>query len=227
VYVGCVAGHFAISGVSRVHRPVLNIVAKKVLGAIALLIGLVLAGWFIYNQFWPTPEFNRSFRSVFQLIFPIICIFFGWRWLWYDGIGIEEITPPDLKCAELEQSVAAAHETMPYFLEQVDKNIDGAFIKFPLKTPQELTEHIWAYVHSFRDGRFNVSLANAPFDDQQPTDGRRDVPIADVEDWQIMYPDGQIKGAYSVIALFRYHENRGKKLSPKMKKQKAQLIDAI
>ena len=151
----------------------LNIIAKNVFGAITLLIGLALTGWFIYNQFWPTPEFKSGFRSVFQLIFPILCIVFGWRWLRYDGKGIEEITPLDLKCAELEQSVAAARATMPYFLEQVDKNIDGAFIKFPLKTPQELTEHIWSYVHSFRDGRFNVSLANTPFDDQQPADGRR------------------------------------------------------
>jgi len=196
------------------------------LGALAMLIGVVLLAWFIYNQIWPTPEFNRSFRSVLQLGFPIVCLIYGWRWLRYDGEGIEEVTPRDLKCAELDQSVMVARQTMPYFLEQVDQNVDGAFIKFPLKTPQELTEHIWAYVHSFRDGHFNVSLANIPFDDQESVHGRRDIPTAGVEDWQINYPDGQIKGAHSVIALFRYYENRGNKLSPKMKKQKAQLIDA-
>jgi len=205
---------------------VLRIIAKRLLGAFALLLGVTLSGWFIYNQFWPTPEFKSGFRSVFQLILPIVFIVVGWRWLHYDGKGVEEITPPDLKCSELEESVAAARETMPYFLEQVDKNIDGAFIKFPLKTPQGLTEHIWAYVHSFRDDRFNVSLSNAPIDDQQPTNGRRDVLKSDVEDWQIMHPDGRIKGAHSLIALFRYHQNLGIKLSPKMKKQKAQLIDA-
>ncbi|HEY5894802.1 MAG TPA: DUF2314 domain-containing protein [Chthoniobacterales bacterium] len=204
----------------------LNIIAKRAFGSVAFLVGLGLSSWFIYNQFWPTPEFKSGFRSVFQLFVPIACMVVGWRWLRYEGKGIEEITPPDLKCSELERSVAAARETMPYFLEQVDKNVDGAFVKFPLKTPQGLIEHIWSYVHSFRDDRFNVSLANAPFDDQQPADGRRDVPMTDVEDWQILHPDGRIKGAHSLIALFRYHENRGKKLSPKMKKQKAQLIDA-
>ena len=41
-----------------------------------------------------------------------------------------------------------------------------------------------------------------------------------------MQPSGQVKGSYSLIALFRYREYQGKKLSPKMRKQKARLIDA-
>jgi hypothetical protein len=41
-----------------------------------------------------------------------------------------------------------------------------------------------------------------------------------------MYPDGQIKGAYSLVALFQYPEKRGKKLTPKMREQKAKLINA-
>ena len=108
----------------------------------------------------------------------------------------------------------------------MDKGIDGAYIKFPLKTPQGLIEHIWGYVHFYRDGQFNVTIANDPFDEKQEADGRINIPIDDVEDWQIMQPDGMIKGAYSLIALFKYHEGKGMKLSPLMKKQKAQLLDA-
>jgi len=47
-----------------------------------------------------------------------------------------------------------------------------------------------------------------------------------VEDWQIMQRDGKIKGAYSLIALFRHRENLGGKLTPRMRKQKSQLLDA-
>ena len=201
-------------------------VARRLLGAVALLAGIAIGAWFIYNLFSPAPEFKGGFRSVFQFIIPIACIVVGWKWLRYEGKGVEEMTPPNLTCPELERSIVAAKESMPYFLEQVNKNVDGAYIKFPLTTPNGLTEHIWAYVHSFRDGRFNVTLANTPYDAKQSSEGRRDVPKADVEDWQIMHPDGRIKGAHSLIALFRYHENRGVKLTPKMMKQKAQLVDA-
>lgn len=203
-----------------------TIITRRILGVIALLIGVALIGWFIYNQFWPTEEFKTGFRSIIQLVFSIACLIVGWKWFRYEGKGIEEITPPDFSCPELEASVKEARRTMPTFLAEVDKGIDGAFVKFPLQTPQGLTEHIWGYVHFFRDGRFNVSLANDPFDDKQDSEGRRDIALQDVEDWQIMQPDGRIRGAHSLISLFRYYENRGEKLSPLMKKQKAQLIDA-
>ena len=110
-------------------------------------------------------------------------------------------------------------------VHRAEQNIDGAYIKFPLATVQGMTEHIWGYVHSFRDGRFNVSLANVPKDPKEPGEGRRDVSVEQIEDWQILQPDGKLKGAYSTIALFRNRQNQGKPLSPKMRKQKALLLD--
>ena len=216
----------AATTVRNCPHVMLRIWIKRSLGVFIFLIGLCLVGWFIYNQIWPTESYKRGFRSIFQLIPTIACLVVGWKWMRYEGKGIEEITPPDLKCPELERASEQARRTIGKFIEQAEKGIDGAFIKFPLKTPQGLTEHIWAYVHFFRDGRFNVSLANQPMDEQQSSEGRRDVPLEEVEDWQIMNPDGAIQGAYSLIALFAYHEGRGVKLTPKMQKQKTQLLDA-
>jgi len=183
--------------------------------------------WFIYNQVHPTDEFKQNFRSIFQLILPVACLIVGWKWVHYEGKGIEEVTPPDLKCPELERSIEKAKESVPTFLTEVEKGIDGAFIKYPLNTPQGLIEHIWAYVHFYKDGFFNVSLANTPEDEEADTEGRRNVPLDEIEDWQIMQQDGRIRGAYSLIALFEYRQRMGKPLSPKMRTQKEQLLDAV
>jgi uncharacterized protein YegJ (DUF2314 family) len=94
-----------------------------------------------------------------------------------------------------------------------------------MTTVEGMTEHIWAYVHSYHDEKFNVSLANVPRDPKEPAQGRRDVPIEEIEDWQIMQSNGRIKGAYSTIALFRDRKNNDKPLTPKMRKQRALLID--
>ena len=201
----------------------IRILLKRLLGVVAFLIGLTLSGWFIYNQIWPTEEFKSSFRSIFQLATPIVFLVVGWKWMRYKGKGIEDVVPPDLKCPELDASKERAKATLSEFITEVEKGIDGAFIKFPLKTPQGMTEHIWAYVPFHRAGCFNVSLANEPIDKQQESDGRLNVAAEDVEDWQIMSPDGSIRGAYSLIALFEYWERQGKPLSPMMKTQKAQL----
>ena len=202
-----------------------GLIVKRIIGAVALVLGLALAGRYVYFQFFPTPAFEQQ-ESIYQLVFPLLLAIFGWRWLRSKGQGIQDITPPDFSSPELEASKEAARKSLPTFLDEVDKGIDGAFIKFPLKTPQELTEHIWAYVHFYRDGVFNVSLANDPYDREQESDGRMNVPVEQVEDWQIMHRDGSIQGAHSLIALFRYHEGRGVKLTPMMKEQKAQLLDA-
>jgi len=202
-----------------------RLVADRFLGAFIMLVGLVLAAYLIYSLSHPTREFGTRGPTPFHFLFPLALTIAGWIWLTNKGPGIEE-TPPDFDCEELRASVEKAKANIHWFLDQVDRNVDGAFVKFPIETPNGLLEHIWAYVHSFRDGAFNVSLANDPFDEDQESSGRRDVPLEEVEDWQIMYPDGRIKGAYSLIALFENYESSGKRLTPKMRKQKAQLIDA-
>lgn len=163
--------------------------------------------------------------ALFQLVLPIVFLLVGWDWVRYQGSGIEDVNPPNLKCPELEAGVSKAKASLPGFLREVEKGVDGAYIKFPLHTAQGLTEYIWAYVHFFKDGTFNVSLANQPYDEKEKPLGRRDVPLEQIVDWQIIQPDGKIRGAYSLIALFEHWQSKGKPLSPRMKKQKALLLD--
>lgn len=204
----------------------IGIFIMRFFGLLVFFGGLVQIGWFIYNQIWPTEEFGLTFRSLVKLGLPIFCLFVGWRAMHYKGRGIENVMPPDLKCPELDASIIKARATMAEFISEVEKGIDRAFVKFPLKTPQGFTEHIWAYVHFYKDDRFNVSLANDPIDEQENAEGRRDVLVAEVEDWQIMSPDGTIRGAYSLVALFEYRTRQGKSLTPRMKEQKALLRSA-
>jgi uncharacterized protein YegJ (DUF2314 family) len=205
----------------------MGIIVKKLFGALALLIGLGVGGWIIYNLFVPTEEFRRHSNNVGGYFIIVACVVVGWNWLTDQGKGIEQVTPPDLKCAELDEAREKARATMPFALEQAEKNVDGLYVKFPLQTREGLTEHIWGYVHFLKDQRFNVTLANDPMAGEETEPGRRDVPADEVEDWQIMHRDGSIKGAYSLIALFKNYENRGHKLTPRMKKQKALLLDAV
>jgi len=199
--------------------------AKRVLGGLSFLMGLTIMAWLAYNLIWPTPEFHGRFRSVFQLIVPGVITWYGWRWLLDVGAGIETLQI-DPNAPELTASALKARQTLPGFLEAVRKHEDGAYIKFPLVTDAGVKEHIWAYVHHYADGVFNVSLANTPFTQKSPVDTRRDVPESEVEDWQIMTSDGRIKGGYSLRALFEHVERNGTHLNRTMRKQRAQFVDA-
>jgi len=200
--------------------------AKRVLGAISFITGLAILVWFAYNLVWPTHEFKRSFRSLAQLVVPLAMVRYGWRWLRDTGPGIETVQI-DPMCPELVASVEKAKKTMPAFLSAVSQHVDNAYVKFSIVTDTGVTEHIWAYVHHYGDGVFNVSLANSPYTQKGQTQTRRDVRESEVEDWQIMTSDDRIKGAYSLRALFEHLERNGARLNATMRKQRAQFLDAI
>jgi len=201
------------------------VLLKRLLGVVALLIGITILGWCIYNLVAPTAVFRRSFYSVFQLIVPIAMIWYGWRWLCDDGPGIETLQI-DPNAPELIDAKVQARRSMAVFLAAVRQHEDGAYLKFPLLTDAGVTEHIWAYVHHYADGVFNVSLANTPYTQKGDVENRRDVPEADVEDWQIMTRDGRIRGGYSLRALFDHVEAKGIHLNRTMRKQRAQFVNA-
>lgn len=53
-----------------------------VLGLIAVVFGVAIYGWVIYNLVWPTPEFKANVNgTIGQFIFPGAMIFFGIRWM--------------------------------------------------------------------------------------------------------------------------------------------------
>ncbi len=185
-------------------------------------LGILVA---LYRHFGPSRNNAWDGSGTIGVVIALVLITLGYNWIRDGGPGVEHV-PPDFKCDELVASLGKARQALPWFLEQVAKNVDGAYVKFALSTPNGSTEHIWAYVHSFRNDVFNVSLANDPYDQSQESTGRRDVPLADLEDWQVIYPDGRIRGAYSVLALFENFESRGK-LSRRMRKQRAQFLDAV
>lgn len=204
---------------------VMGTTIKRTLGALSLLFGIAMVGWFIFNLFHPTEAFRWHFYRVFQLAIPAVMIWFGAAWLFGSGPGLEN-EDIDFDSPELLAATEQARDTLPYFIGRVSQHIDNAFVKFPFQTDQGVTEHIWGYVHHHEDGIFNVSLANTPYTQKGEYETRLDVPESDVEDWQIVLPDGTIKGAYSLIGAFRFLENRGRKLSRKMLKQKSHLVDA-
>lgn len=195
---------------------------KTAFGVLAILAGLGLAAALVDRHFLGNARAWDLAGGIGAASVPVL-LFLGGRWILHGGPGIEHV-PPGFTCPELEASVDKAQATLPWFIGQVERNVDGAFVRFALKTPGGMTEHIWGYVHSHRDGVFNVSLANVPFDPDASAQGRRDVPRAEVEDWQIMLPDGRIRGAYSLRALFEHFEAKGR-LTHRMREQRRQLVD--
>jgi len=207
---------------------ILGKIIENSLGITIFLLGIVFCMIWVLIYIFNYGEYNENKNWVIavpQLTFAIGFVIGGYQWLFGLGSGLEDVEI-DFNSPELEAAKKQAIATLPIFLEEVANHIDEAYIKFPFETDSDGIEHVWGYVHSFADGVFNISMISAPFTQEGEFETRFDVLESDVEDWQIMLPDGKIQGGYSMIGAFQYLENNGKKLSKNMLKQREQLVDA-
>jgi uncharacterized protein YegJ (DUF2314 family) len=195
-----------------------------VLGLGVFILGISLLGFIAYLVIF--SEEKNKLSDILMALIPFLFLFVGWDWMKYKGKGIEEVTAPNFECPELDESAEIAQNNIQEFITILSEGSHDTYIKFPFKTPNELTEHIWAYAHFYKDGKFNVSIVNDPYDQDADAEGRRNIDEKDMEDWQYIDKEGIIYGAYSLIALFTHRERTGQFISPLMKEQKAELAYA-
>lgn len=197
---------------------------KRILGALSIAVAVTVIALLVGGRVWERPQFREDAWLAAPLLLLVVgMLVYGWRWLMDLGPGLETLQV-DPHAPELVESIREARRTLPGFLDRVRRHEDGAYIKFPLVTNSGVTEHIWAYVHHYDRGVFNVSLANSPYTTNEEIAVRRDVRESEVEDWQIMRPDGRIEGGFSIRALFRHLEDNGIHINRTMRKQRAQLL---
>jgi uncharacterized protein YegJ (DUF2314 family) len=201
-------------------------IITRAFGFIVLLSGIAIISLLIYDIVTSSKSIGDiGIKYIIWSIFPVGFVIFGWKWLNDSGPGIEN-KKIDFESPELVASVKEAKNKLKFFIDKVINDIDGAFIKFPFKTDQDVTEHVWAYVHYYENGDFNVSMVNEPHTQEGEYANRLSVPEKDVEDWQIIYPDGRIKGGFSYIGALKYLKRKGIRFNQTLKNQLKQLIDA-
>jgi hypothetical protein len=75
---------WATRRLAATHKALLDMMSggvRKTFGVVALVMGVIILGWFVYNRFSPTPEFKSSYVGLFQLSLPLAMIGVGCMWL--------------------------------------------------------------------------------------------------------------------------------------------------
>lgn len=198
---------------------------SKLLGGALLAAGAGIVGWVVWNLVSPAGSMEFNAPEVGQTVAGFVLMWFGWRRVTDPGKGVER-QEIDWDAPELVESIKRAHERIDYFIGRVNANVDGAYIKFPFETDSGIKEFVWGYVHNFRDGVFNVSMANTPHSQSGDFQIRRDVPQADILDWQIMLDDGKLEGAYSLQGALAYLQRKGVPMNKTLRMQRDALVDA-
>lgn len=196
---------------------------KQALGLVAIVVGvgLLVTG---VAQHWLSP--SKPFRMgplIGGLVLGSVFINIGQRWL-FNLIALD-VLPVEPSHPEIAEASRRAQATLSTFWNYLAQNRHECFVKFPMQTTDGQAEHIWAVVHSRANGSVVVSLANIPVDQPRDASDRRVISVNDIEDWQVVVSDTEIRGGYSITALERIARSRGYRLSRADQKRLRVFVD--
>jgi hypothetical protein len=114
-----------------------------------------------------------------------------------------------------------ARRTWSTFLRLYREHPETSIVKFRLRTTSGEIENVWGDLLELDAERATVSLRTPPIGKTDVRDPRITVPLADIVDWQVMFPDGTLRGGYTQQATFRIIERDRGRLPHKFAEQLA------
>jgi len=118
-------------------------------------------------------------------------------------------------------AVDQARRTWSTFLDLYPQHPDTTIVKFRLRTKSGDIENVWGDLLELRDDQATVSLRTPPVGETDVREPRMTIPVTDIVDWQIMFPDGTLRGGFTQQATFRIIERDRGRLPRKFAEQLA------
>jgi hypothetical protein len=114
-----------------------------------------------------------------------------------------------------------ARRTWGAFLRLYPEHPQTTIVKFRLRTPAGEIENVWGDLLDLTSDHATVSLRTPPVGKIEIRDPKMTVPATDVVDWQIMFPDGTLRGGFTQQATFHILERDRGRLPRKFAEQLA------
>ena len=118
-------------------------------------------------------------------------------------------------------AVDQARQTWGTFLRLYAAHPETTIVKFRLRTKSGDIENVWGDLLELRDDRATVSLRTPPVGETDAREPQMTIPVADIVDWQVMFPDGTLRGGFTQQATFRIIERDRGRLPRKFAEQLA------
>ena len=114
-----------------------------------------------------------------------------------------------------------AKRTWPQFRQLFALHPKDSLVKFRLTTKAGDIENVWGDLLELADETATVYLRTMPVGDADLSSRRMTIPVADIVDWQVMVPDGSLRGGFTQQATFRIIEREEGSLSNKFREELA------
>jgi len=141
----------------------------------------------------------------------------------YDYLGVMWVADDD---PVMEEAKRRAGETFDEFRKLYPGHHEDSMVKFRFETDKEATEFLWGDLLELTDADAKVFVRTPPVKHEGEFDRTMEVSVADIVDWQVELPDGNLRGGFTNRAMFKIFEREQGYMHPKFKKHVQRFLDA-
>lgn len=169
----------------------------------------------------------------------------GWHWGWRVGavfvgflvvhalwerfvvdpflyLGAVSVDPGD---PVMREATAAARDTFPKFLEIYPDHVADSMVRFEFETDTGHVERLWGDLRRIDEREAVVYLRTPPHSHEGELEPEMTIARDAIDDWQVEFRDGTLRGGYTNRALFKIYEREIGPIHPKLLPQFARFKD--
>jgi hypothetical protein len=150
----------------------------------------------------------------------------GLLWAWARNRGrAHEVTPIDVTDPRWLEAIAKARSTVSEMRALYEAGASDLYVKYPLTTKAGGVEHVWGRLLVLSPADMEVSLETQPI--EAPIgDAPFVVPVSAIEDWQLILPDGRIRGGFTTRAQIEIAKSTGAPMPAHLSGLEGKFMDA-
>jgi uncharacterized protein YegJ (DUF2314 family) len=136
------------------------------------------------------------------VVFGAVCVHLVYELLFAGSkhLGATAVSNDDpLMLSALEE----AKQTWPQFRQLFALHPKDSLVKFRLTTQSGDIENVWGDLLELEGDTATVYLRTPPVGYAAISSRRMSIPVTDIVDWQVMVPDGSLRGGFTQQATFR------------------------
>jgi hypothetical protein len=118
-----------------------------------------------------------------------------------------------------------ARSTIPVMRELYAQPGIEVFVKYPLESSSKEIEHVWGQLEGVNETHMSVSLETPLVTGKSPGPPPYKIALADLEDWQVMLPDGRIRGGFTTQLMIAMARESGAAPPAQIAAMKGKFVD--
>jgi hypothetical protein len=136
------------------------------------------------------------------------------------------VTAIDPESAEWRAAVSRARAALPLLRELFPAHPEQTLVTVAVATASGSREHVWAQLRELGPETLTATIVTPLLDPPSGAEKSFVFPLAELEDWHVLLPDGRIRGSFTTQAQIQVCRATGQPIPRQLRGMEGRLVDA-